>query len=175
MINLVNVVRYLVSMNAIFARLGIPADADTLAGITSLVSEQVGDSRHLDFKRQIHNADDLADDLCALANTRGGVLIIGVGTDSADPRRHPAPAAAEGHRAAAEASLPADDPRPHARFADDARALGNRFSWSGRHLKAALANLTKRSAISLVDLPEEPSALTLVSHAVLAHHRSSPK
>lgn len=84
MIKLVNVVRYLVPMNAIFARLGIPADADTLAGITRLVSEQASESRHLDFKRQIHNADDLADDLSALANTGGGVLIIGVGTDSAD-------------------------------------------------------------------------------------------
>jgi Putative DNA-binding domain len=71
-------------VNPLYARLGIPADADTLAGIRRLVSEQFSETRHLDFKRQVHNTDDLADDLAALANVGGGVLIIGVGTDNAD-------------------------------------------------------------------------------------------
>jgi hypothetical protein len=68
-------------VNPLYARLGIPADIDTLAGIKRLVSERAGEARHLDFKQQVHNVDDLADDLCALANTGGGVIIIGIGTD----------------------------------------------------------------------------------------------
>ena len=72
------------TVNPLFARLGIPADADTLAGIKRLVSERASETRHLDFKRQLNNVDDLADDLVALANIGGGVLIIGVGTDNAD-------------------------------------------------------------------------------------------
>lgn len=74
----------LMTVNPLFARLGISADADTLAGIRRLVSERVSETRHLDFKRQFSSADDLADDLAALANTGGGVLIVGVGTDNAD-------------------------------------------------------------------------------------------
>jgi hypothetical protein len=72
------------TVNPLFARLGIPADIDTLAGIKRLVSEGASETRHLDFKRQFNNADDLADDLVALANVGGGVLVIGVGTDNAD-------------------------------------------------------------------------------------------
>jgi hypothetical protein len=71
-------------VNPLFARLGIPADADTLAGIQRLVDERASETRHLDFKRQLNNVDDLADDLSALANVGGGVLIIGIGTDKAD-------------------------------------------------------------------------------------------
>jgi len=71
-------------VNPLYARLGIPADADTLAGIKRLVSERASETLHLDFKRQVNNPDDLADDLAALANVGGGALIIGVGTDSAD-------------------------------------------------------------------------------------------
>jgi hypothetical protein len=72
------------TVDPLFARLGIPADADTLAGIKRLVSERASETRHLDFKRQLNNVDDLADDLAALANVGGGVLIIGIGTDNAD-------------------------------------------------------------------------------------------
>jgi hypothetical protein len=72
------------TVNPLFPLLGIPADADTFAGIKRLVSERAGETRHLDFKRQFNNADDLADDLVALANVGGGVLVIGVGTDNAD-------------------------------------------------------------------------------------------
>ena len=72
------------AVNSFFARLGIPPDVDTLAGIKRLVSERAVETRHLDFKRQVNNADDLADDLAALANVGGGVLIIGIGTDDAD-------------------------------------------------------------------------------------------
>jgi hypothetical protein len=72
------------TVDPLFARLGIPADADTLAGIKRLVRERASETRHLDFKRQLNNVDDLADDLVALANVGGGVLIIGVGTDNAD-------------------------------------------------------------------------------------------
>ena len=71
-------------MNPLFARLGIPADVDALAGIQRLVSQRASETRHLDFKRQFHDVDDLADDLSALANVGGGVLIVGVGTDKAD-------------------------------------------------------------------------------------------
>jgi predicted HTH transcriptional regulator len=71
-------------VNPLFARLGVPADADTLAGIERLVNERASETRHLDFKRQLNNVDDLADDLSALANVGGGVLIIGIGTDKAD-------------------------------------------------------------------------------------------
>jgi hypothetical protein len=71
-------------VNPLFARLGVPADTDTLAGIKRLVSQRTSESRHLDFKQQIHNVDDLADDLCAIANIGGGVLIVGVGTDKSD-------------------------------------------------------------------------------------------
>ena len=72
------------TVNPLFARFGIPTDADTLAGIQRLVGEHASESGHLDFKRQFNNAADLADDLAALANVGGGVLIIGVGTDNAD-------------------------------------------------------------------------------------------
>jgi Putative DNA-binding domain len=72
------------TVNPLFARLGIPADADTLAGIRRLVGERAIESRHLDFKRQFNNVDDLADDLASLANIGGGVLIIGIGTDNVD-------------------------------------------------------------------------------------------
>jgi Putative DNA-binding domain len=71
-------------VNPLFARLGIPADVDTLAGIRRLVNERASETRHLDFKQQLHNVDDLADDLSALANVGGGVLIIGIGTDKVD-------------------------------------------------------------------------------------------
>jgi hypothetical protein len=54
-----------------------------LAGIKRLVNERASETRHLDFKQQVHNPDDLADDLCALANS-GGVIIIGIGTDKMD-------------------------------------------------------------------------------------------
>ena len=72
------------TVNPLFARLGIPADVDTLAGIQRLVDQRARETRHLDFKRQFHDVDDLADDLSALANVGGGVLILGVGTDKAD-------------------------------------------------------------------------------------------
>jgi predicted HTH transcriptional regulator len=71
-------------VNQLFVRLGIPVDADTLAGIQRLVNERASETRHLDFKRQLNHVDDLADDLSALANIGGGVLIIGIGTDRAD-------------------------------------------------------------------------------------------
>jgi hypothetical protein len=48
------------------------------------VSERASGIRHLDFKRQLNNDDDLADDITALANASGCVMIIGVGTDNAD-------------------------------------------------------------------------------------------
>lgn len=72
------------TVDPLFARLGIPADVGTLTGIKRMVSEHASETRHLDFKRQLNNVDDLADDLAALANVGGGVLIIGVGTDNAD-------------------------------------------------------------------------------------------
>jgi hypothetical protein len=78
------------TVNPLFARLGIPFDADTLAGIKRLVTEHASETRHLDFKQQVHNLDDLADDLAALANVGGGALVIGVGTDSSDRARFPA-------------------------------------------------------------------------------------
>jgi len=71
-------------VNPLYARLGIPADIDTLTGIQRLINERVSETRHLDFKRQLNNVDDLADDLSALANVGGGVLIIGIGTDKTD-------------------------------------------------------------------------------------------
>jgi hypothetical protein len=71
-------------VNPLYARLGVPSDADTLAGIKRLVDERASETRHLDFKQQVHNVDDLADDLCALANSGGGVIIIGIGTDKMD-------------------------------------------------------------------------------------------
>jgi hypothetical protein len=72
------------TVNPLFTRLGVPADADTLAGIQRLVSERASETRHLDFKQKLNSVDDLADDLSALANVGGGVLIIGIGTDKAD-------------------------------------------------------------------------------------------
>ena len=35
----------------------------------------------MDFKRQINDLNDLSDDLSALANVGGGVLILGVAED----------------------------------------------------------------------------------------------
>jgi hypothetical protein len=67
-----------------FARLDIPADIGTLAGLQRIVAERVGESRHMDFKRQFNNLDDLAADLCALANVGGGVLVIGISEDNSD-------------------------------------------------------------------------------------------
>lgn len=72
------------SVNPLFSRLGIPIDVDTLIGIQRLVNDRVSETRHLDFKQRLHNVDDLADDLSALANVGGGVPIIGVGTDKVD-------------------------------------------------------------------------------------------
>jgi len=72
------------TVNPLFARLGIPTDAETLTGIQRLIKERVTETRHLDFKRQLNNIDDLADDMSALANVGGGVLIIGIGIDKAD-------------------------------------------------------------------------------------------
>jgi hypothetical protein len=72
------------AVNPLYSLLDIPADIDTLAGIDRLISEHASESRHLDFKRQLGNVDDLADDLCAMANVGGGVLVIGIGTDRAD-------------------------------------------------------------------------------------------
>jgi predicted HTH transcriptional regulator len=74
----------LLIVHPLFVRLGIPTDADTLAGVERLVNERASESQRLDFKRQLHGVDDLADDLSALANVGGGVLIVGVGTDGAD-------------------------------------------------------------------------------------------
>jgi hypothetical protein len=71
-------------VNPLYAQLGVPADIDTLSGINRLVSERASETRHLDFKQQVHNVDDLADDFCALANSAGGVIVIGVGTDKMD-------------------------------------------------------------------------------------------
>jgi Putative DNA-binding domain len=71
-------------VNPLFARLGIPADVDTLAGIRRLVDERACETRHLDFKQQLNSVDDLADDLSALANVGGGVLVIGIGTNKSD-------------------------------------------------------------------------------------------
>jgi hypothetical protein len=71
-------------VHPLFVRLGIPTDVDTLAGVERLVSERASESQRLDFKRQLHGVDDLADDLSALANVGGGVLIVGIGTDRAD-------------------------------------------------------------------------------------------
>jgi predicted HTH transcriptional regulator len=72
------------TVNSLFTRLGIPADTDTLLGIRRLVNERASETRHLDFKHQLHNVDDLAEDLSALANVGGGVLVIGIGTDRSD-------------------------------------------------------------------------------------------
>ena len=72
------------TVNSLFTRLGIPADVDTLAGIRRLVDQRASETRHLDFKQQLNNVDDLAEDLSALANVGGGVLVIGIGTDKAD-------------------------------------------------------------------------------------------
>jgi len=71
-------------MNPLFSRLGIPRDIDTLAGLSRLVSNGIAETPHLDFKRQVNDIDDLADDLVAIVNTGGGVLVIGVGTDRSD-------------------------------------------------------------------------------------------
>lgn len=65
-------------------RLGVPADVGTLAGVERLVSERASETQRLDFKRQLHSVDDLADDLSAMANVGGGVVVIGVGTDRTD-------------------------------------------------------------------------------------------
>jgi hypothetical protein len=71
-------------VNFLLTRFGVPPDIATLVGIKRLVSDRAAESSHLDFKRQVNNTDDLADDLAALANVGGGVLIIGIGTDDAD-------------------------------------------------------------------------------------------
>lgn len=49
------------TVNSFFTRLGIPADVDTLAGIRRLVDQRASETRHLDFKQQLHNVDDLAE------------------------------------------------------------------------------------------------------------------
>jgi hypothetical protein len=59
----------LLTVNPLFARLGIPADVDTLAGIQRLVDQRASETRHLDFKRQLNDVDDLADDLRACLRT----------------------------------------------------------------------------------------------------------
>jgi len=59
---------YLEDRESAFARLGIATDAETLTGIQRLIKERVTETRHLDFKRQLNNIDDLADDMSALAN-----------------------------------------------------------------------------------------------------------
>jgi hypothetical protein len=56
-------------VNPIFARLDIPADLDTLDGVRRLISLRVTETRHMDFKRQVNDVDELAEDLCALANS----------------------------------------------------------------------------------------------------------
>ncbi|MEV0234693.1 ATP-binding protein [Nonomuraea sp. NPDC050786] len=65
-------------------RFGVPADLTSLRGLERLVSEHTPETRHLDFKRQLSNSEDLADDLVAMVNSGGGVLVIGVGTDRHD-------------------------------------------------------------------------------------------
>jgi hypothetical protein len=71
-------------MNPLFSRLGIPQNIDTLAGLSMLVTQGIAETSHLDFKRQVNDNDELADDLVAMANSGGGVLVIGVGTDKSD-------------------------------------------------------------------------------------------
>jgi hypothetical protein len=71
-------------MNPLFLRLGIPQNIDTLAGLSTLVSQKIAETSHLDFKRQVNDNDELADDLVAMVNSGGGVLVIGVGTDKSD-------------------------------------------------------------------------------------------
>lgn len=68
----------------LLSRFGLPHDLATLAGVERLVTESTSETRHLDFKREVRSSDDLADDITAFANTGGGVLILGVGTDRAD-------------------------------------------------------------------------------------------
>jgi len=53
----------LMTVNPLFVRLRVPADADTLAG--SAWSVSASENRHLDFKRQLNNVDNPADDLVA--------------------------------------------------------------------------------------------------------------
>ena len=79
-----NSVGTLLIVHPLFVRFGIPTDVDTLAGVERLVNGRASESQRLDFKRQLHGVDQLADDLSALANVGGGVLIIGVGTDRTD-------------------------------------------------------------------------------------------
>lgn len=68
-------------MNPFYSRLGIPGDIDTLSGLQRLVNDRVFETRHMDFKRQINDLDDLADDFAAIANVGGGALILGVAED----------------------------------------------------------------------------------------------
>lgn len=65
----------------LLTQLGLPDDLVTFAWITQAVQDGVRESRRLDFKRQLNGRDDLADDLSALANSGGGVLVIGIGVD----------------------------------------------------------------------------------------------
>jgi hypothetical protein len=67
-------------MNPLFSRLGISQDIDTLTGLSRLVNNRIAETPHLDFKRQVNDIDELADDLVAIVNTGGGVLVVGVGT-----------------------------------------------------------------------------------------------
>ncbi len=68
----------------LLTRLGVPGDLTTLAGLTRAVQGGTRESRRLDFKRQTRSMEDLADDLSALANSGGGVLVIGVDVDKAE-------------------------------------------------------------------------------------------
>jgi hypothetical protein len=66
--------------------LGAPVDELTAAHIKSLVDAKVGESFDLDFKSELYGTTDsqkrdLAGDVAAMANTAGGVIILGVEED----------------------------------------------------------------------------------------------
>jgi hypothetical protein len=61
------------------AAFGSKLDAVTAPGIHRLVENHAAEDEDLDFKREMHaEGEKLAADVCAMANTRGGVLVIGV-------------------------------------------------------------------------------------------------
>ncbi|MFD9944540.1 helix-turn-helix domain-containing protein [Nonomuraea sp. NPDC059023] len=68
----------------LLSRFGVPSDLSTRQGLERLISEHITETRHLDFKRQLGSPEDLADDLVAMVNSGGGILVVGVGTDRHD-------------------------------------------------------------------------------------------
>ncbi|MEU4698844.1 AlbA family DNA-binding domain-containing protein [Nonomuraea dietziae] len=68
----------------LLSRYGVPDHVVLREGLEQLVQSHTAETRHLDFKRQLGSPEDLADDITAMVNSGGGVLIIGVDTDKAD-------------------------------------------------------------------------------------------